>query len=177
MNIEMIHDPRAHAMEVHLVMDDRHEVQPDGEWIRWARRVVGRDDLFVYRHKELGTYMLANWLFREPDVCNEIHKLPGHPDRGGHFDRKLLKAICRPFDELAREIAAGIRERRRKEAEIKAESRQEQREVANHYRVRGQESIAAGIMSGGYVGEREGGESLAALKEGLADAARGRITI
>lgn len=177
MDIEMIHDPRAHAAEVHLVMDERHEVLPDGEWIRWARRIVGRDDLFVYRHRELGTYMLCNWLFREPDICNEVHKLPGHPDRGGHFSEKLLKAICRPFDELAREIAQDIRERKQQELQLKAESRGEQREVAEHYRVRGKEDIAAGIMSGGYVGEREGGESLAEMKAELTKAAKPRIQV
>lgn len=177
MDIEMVHDPRAHAAEVHLVMDHRHEVLPDGEWIRWARRVVGRDDLFVYRHSETGNYMLCNWLFREPDIANEIHKLPGHPDRGGHFDRKLLKAVCRPFDELVREIAAGIRRRRLERDTVKMESRGEQKEAARHYRVRGKEQIAAGIMSGGYVGEREGGESLAQMKETLAEAARGRIIV
>lgn len=175
MDIEMIHDPRAHAMEVHLVRGWDHEILPDGEWIRWARRVVGRDDLLVYRHRGLGTYMLCNKLFEEPDVLNEIHKLPGHPDRGGHFERKLLKAICRPFDELMREIAAGMRARNLEQRRLKNESIAEQKETASHYRARGREDIAAGIMSGSYVGAAEGGETLQTLKEELTDAARGKI--
>jgi hypothetical protein len=177
MDIEMVFDPRQHAAEAHLTLDWRHEVLPDGEWIRWARRLLERDDLFVYRHRENGTYMLCNWLFREPDIANEVHQLPGHPDRGPHFSARFLKAVARPFDELAREIAAGIRERRANENALKAESRGEQIETANHYRVRGQEDIATGIMSSSYVGEREGGESLAQMKAELAAAAKPKIQV
>ena len=59
MEIEILYDPKAEAIESGLLMDERHRVLPDGEFILWLRRISGHQDLFLYGHQESGAWVLA----------------------------------------------------------------------------------------------------------------------
>ena len=83
-DIEITFDARAHAAENGMILGEDHEVLPDGEWIRWARRFSGIDDLFVYRHKIQQTFVVAKWIY--------------HPDKDGIGIVLELEAFDQPLD-------------------------------------------------------------------------------
>ena len=63
MKIEIMFDPVYHAAESHLCLNENHEILPDGEFIHWAKRFSGIDDIFQYRHKVTGNFVLAKWVY------------------------------------------------------------------------------------------------------------------
>ena len=71
MDIEITFDAKYEAACAGLAMYEDHEIMPDGDWIRFARRVTGIPELFMYYHKRTGNYVFAKWLFK-PDVCLEV---------------------------------------------------------------------------------------------------------
>ncbi len=180
MNIEMIYDPIEVAVGTGLLMDERHEICPESDWLRAVKRTTGRDDLFVYRHKEVGTFVLAQWVYNEEDhgfrVCIELETMAKAPDRGGWIDLEYIKMRC------SRESAANnMRAMKNKMKNAKAAKEQarldalEQRtDSANYQRRKGNKDIAASIESGPYVGDSQS-EGMEELKDMLTHAASGKI--
>ena len=107
--IEITFDPKWEAACAGLAMDQDHEVMPDGDWIRFARRVTGIPELFVYFHRRTENFVLAKWLFK-PDVCLELEAFPVAPDRGGWMSAEELKARCSPVDDTVRAMKDKMRQ-------------------------------------------------------------------
>jgi len=179
MEMEIVYDPIAAAVESGLLINENHELLPDGEWIRFARRVTKHPELFIYRHKLTGKFVLAGWVYDPKEwgigVATELHTMDIPPDRGGWMDTDWLIRRCRPFHEQA----AAVRDRIKKAASIKDSMRndslEKRQETAAYYRRMGDIEMAAMIESGPYVGDQQGGESLEQLKEELTSMASGRI--
>ena len=83
--IEIVHDPKM-AMGG-LTLSEDHELWPDGDWIRYARRLTGIKDLFVYRHRREETWVLCKWLWKPSEsttpTCLELATMNLAPDMAG----------------------------------------------------------------------------------------------
>lgn len=174
-SIEILHDPRLARLANGLRMDERHEVLPDGEWIRAVRRHVGMDDLFVYHHRETGAFVLCQWLSHEPRFCQELETMPAPPDRGGWIPMKILELRCKPasyhHDIIRRQI---LRSRSQRKA-ARRDSLEQRNEASRWLHRQGKDAAAAMLQQGDFVGEAEGGERLEAMKDMLNASATNRL--
>ena len=173
MNIEMIFDPLEVAMNEGLKLDERHHICPESQWLRAVKRTTGRDDLFVYYHRETENFVLAQWIYTpEKDgvaICMELEVMEKAPDQGGWISLERIKLRCRNADEMVKDIKWKVKKQR---AEREAE-RQEligmRQEATNHQRKLGNEAIAASMEHANYAKPSE--ETLDTLN----NAARNRI--
>lgn len=154
MSLEIIKDPYVDAVAVHLQLDpSRHMIWPDGEWIRWARRVTGLRDLFIYQHKEAGTWVLACWIYSPKQatrpVCNELKVFDYPPDHLGEraLGRWELEALTtKQGDELVR-IRKIMEKRDYARKAEKLDRYQKKAELVQHYEKAGKPEIARGIRN------------------------------
>jgi hypothetical protein len=70
--IQIGFDPHAVACEEFLVLDERHQILEDPEWLRSFKRRLENKDLFVYRHKETGRFVLCHWLYKPSEVMRAV---------------------------------------------------------------------------------------------------------
>ena len=150
--IEIIYDPKFAVGG--LEMGEDHEVCPDGEWIRYARRVTGIRDLFVYRHKREGTWVLCKWLYpptsTDSPCALELATMSLPPDMpgSGRLVGDSLKRRCRPAEEMVEDMRRDSRDaaqRKAYEREQKAYSRQN---AVRYMRTHGMEESAHALESG-----------------------------
>ena len=159
--IEIIYDPKLAVGG--LEMGEDHELCADGEWIRYARRVTGIRDLFVYRHKREGTWVLCKWLYpptsTDSPCALELATMALPPDMpgSGRLVGAALKRRCRPAEEMVEEMRRESRvaaQQKEYERDQKAYSRQNAvRYMRTHGMEEGAESLASGEMPWGSTGE------------------------
>lgn len=165
-DIEIVFDPLEEALANHLHMGERHQVLPDGEWIRAARRHTGRDSLFVYFHRETCKYVLADWVW-PPDtytarVCIELEVMDLPPDQNG-ADRPSMEWLttrCCHADEMHKRMKAKLVEARGLKQGLAAESQEQKAEAIKYLKKKGMDASARTLEQSSYVGETEGGERL-----------------
>lgn len=174
---EMDDDLKSRDMEVHLVMDRRHRLLEDGEWIMWARRQIGRDDLYVYHHFIEDTFVLVQMLWWEPHrVCAEIKVLPGHPDRGGGLSLPELRIACRYGHELMDEVKQDILRRREERIRRDQLDVDSFKDVREHYRRKDDHASLAALSSSPMYTARENRSEIAQELEGdLNNRSKGRV--
>ncbi len=174
--VEIGAEPLDDAVLNGLTMDERHLVLPDGEWIRAVRRRCEREDLFVYFHRETGKFVVAQWLSKEPRMCQELDTMDLPPDRGGWISLRMMELRCRPFYEHMRDIQDRIRFQRGQKRRHQVESALQKRDSAQYLRRHGKGEAADLLERGsGYIGDEQGGDSLAEKKEDLQRMASGRV--
>lgn len=158
--IEITFDPKYEAACAGLAMYGEHEIMPDGDWIRFARRVTGIPELFVYFHRRTENFVLAKWLFK-PDVCLELESFPVAPDRGGWMSAEELKARCKPVDDTVRAMKDKMRQASSERKTMMDDHAYEKRAAVKRLKNRGYDRTAHGIETGAqpWVGESKGGES------------------
>jgi hypothetical protein len=158
--IEITFDPKYEAACAGLAMDQDHEVLPDSDWIRFARRVTGIPELFVYFHRRTENFVLAKWLFK-PDVCLELESFAVAPDPGGWMSADELKARCKPVDDTVRAIKDKMRQASSERRTMMDDHAHEKRATVKRLKNRGHDRAAHGIETGAqpWVGEAKGGES------------------
>jgi hypothetical protein len=167
--LEIVFDPVEEAVHSGLLMDESHELLPDSQWIRFARKVTGREDLFVYRHRLTEKFVLASWLFKEPRICLELEVMDLPPDRGGWVDTEFLCQRCRPAGELYKERFLRRKQEQRRKRYLQEQRGQERKEKAQYFKNKGKDEIAASVGKGGgpWMGEEEGGDHLLETKDRL----------
>ena len=150
--IEIVHDPKQ-AMGG-LELGENHELWPDGEWIRYARRLTGIKDLFVYRHRREGTWVLCKWLWKPSEsttpTCLELATMTLPPDMpgSGRLVGDALKNRVKPAQEMVDEMRRAARDAaqdREYEREQKGYSRQN---AARYMRTHGMEESAQALENG-----------------------------
>lgn len=150
--IEIVYDPKLAMGGLELGED--HELWPDGEWIRYARRLTGIKDLFVYRHRREGTWVLCKWLYKPGEcttpTCLELTSMTLPPDMpgSGRLVGQALLRRCKPAEEMVEEMRRDMRDAARAkahEAEQKAYSRQN---AARYMRTHGMTESAMALESG-----------------------------
>ena len=171
-DFEVTFDELTEHIENGMVMGFRHEILPDGEWIRAVRRATRRDDLYVYRHRVHGKFILCQMLHWEPRVCVELESMALPPDRGGWLPLEYLRMRCGSQHQYLMRMRDRMRQAKKLRLEQRRESESQQRELARHLRRRGKDEIAAGVELAPWVGDREGGESLAMVREELSSMMR-----
>lgn len=175
LDFEVTWDLKALDMETHLVMGPYHDILEDGEWIRWVRRLVKRDDLYVIHNRIQGTFVLVQMLWWEPRVCSEIEVLPGPPGHSIHLKEKIIKARCRYGADLMEEVKQDIllqKENRKRTDQLNEDSR---KDLMNHSRKYGRDTIADAVGSGSYVARENRTDAANELASTLADKAKGRV--
>ena len=175
--IEMVYDPREDLAGMCIEVCGRHEILPDGEWIRYARRLTGIHDLFVYRHREEGTFVLSKWTWSPAEtdrpLALEIHVMARHPDQPGSGrpvgDRLL--SLVRPADEVHAEMRRASKDAADARRAQRLERHETRMESARSLRRMGMEMEASALEADphAWVSPREA-QSTAATLEGLAKA-------
>lgn len=155
--IEITYDPKMEATLAGLAIGEEHEVCPDGEWIRYARRLTGIKDLFVYHHKRTGNWILAKWIFppatTDSPVALELEAMPLPPDmpESGRLVGPGLIARCKPVEETV----AAMKERLRKAASHRRsmmDERSESKKSAVKYMRKNGMEHGAHMLDNGAVG-------------------------
>jgi len=176
MKIEIMFDPVCHAAESHLCLNENHEILPDGEFIHWAKRFSGIDDIFQYRHKVTGNFVLAKWIY--------------HPEKDGIGIAMELEAFEQPLDwrpptqewvrnrikpsqDIARAIKQGIRDRAKAKYQADRDQIEEKHRVADWMKSQGNEESAHMIRQRKWSAndDPEFGE----FRKDLLNSAKGRI--
>jgi hypothetical protein len=115
MEMEITFDPKWEAACAGLAFNEDHQMWPDGEWIRYARKTTGIKDLFVYHHRRANSWVLAKWLFppsqTDSPVALELEVMPFPPDMpaSGRLVGNALIARCSPVDETVAAIKRKMR--------------------------------------------------------------------
>ena len=151
MDIEIIFDPISHALDLGLVINENHEILPDGEWVSWCKRISGIDDLFVYRHKEAGTFVLSKWIYHPKKdgigIAMELEIMSDHPDKypvdlpSAHSMRNRLKSNS----GMAEQMKKGIRDRAKAKRQQTVENAEERHRVADWLHRKGNVKEAAAL--------------------------------
>ena len=157
-----------------LHMDERHRVMEDGEWIRWARRVTGIPELFVYRHSEQGTFVLAAWRVKSLRIAVELTVLQGPPDRNGWLGERVLQLTVMPHDQKMQKRRQAAEDARYERIEAARESNDEKHDAMKWARRQGKEESARNLAISRFTGQREGGDTLERTKESLKDMMSGK---
>lgn len=142
------------AVEFGLAMEsDRHRVMADGDWIRWARRIFAKPDLFVYHHLEHDTFVLAEWLVRPNEaarpVCMELETMEDPPDRKpSQLSREYLEMRFVTSGDMVERMRRNMREMQSLKREAKRQKGEARREAVRQLRKRGMEMEAMCIEKG-----------------------------
>tara|TARA_R100000664_G_C2731679_1_gene122064 strand:- start:258 stop:791 length:534 start_codon:yes stop_codon:yes gene_type:complete len=154
MDMEMIFDPIEVAMMDGLCLDERHHICPESQWLRAVKRTTGRDDLFVYYHKETNKFVLAQWIYTpEKDgvaICTELEVMDEAPDRGGWISLEYIKMRCSKGDEMMKSLRHKMKEDKYRKRAEKEELLAKRTAAADYFRKQGKPEIAASIETGPY---------------------------
>jgi hypothetical protein len=157
-----------------LVMDEDHHVLPDGEWIRWARRVTDIPELFVYLHRFHQTFVLAAWKHKGQRRCVELHSQEDNFD-SAPLDRNFLELLCMPVDEKMVRMKRKANEARMERQAGANESSEEKMDMLKWTKQKGLDESHRNLATAPFVGARQGGETLESTKDALKDMTSGKI--
>lgn len=162
----------------------RHEII-ECHWIQTARRVTGRPNIFLYRHLKSGLYVLALWVVRPncgrgPGLMMELEDMNGHPDKytGVNYNTSrlsmaMVKARLQPINSMLNEYDKRLAEEAYKEMVDQEDTDLQRQDLAKHYDHRGPrwKDFSSRLASGEllYVGDQEGGNALATMRDTLAE--------
>lgn len=153
-NMEITFDPKWEAACAGLAFDEDHQFWPDGEWIRYARRLTGIKDLFVYHHRRANSWVLAKWLFppsqTDSPVALELEVMPFPPDMpaSGRLVGNALMARCRPVDETVAAIRRKMRTAAQHRRSVAAERDQSKKEAVKYMKQHGMDMAAYKLEKG-----------------------------
>lgn len=162
--IEVVGGPYEEACMTGLMLDERHELWPDGEWIRYARRLTGIDGLMVYRHRSVGSWVLCKWIYGPREaavpVVLELEAMPLPPDMpgSGRLSGDALLSRCAPVEEMVERMRRGIRDREARRREALRERGAARTTAARLMRRRG-DDYGAHLMESGAVPVSAPGEN------------------
>lgn len=151
-DIEITHDPKIAIGG--LEMGEDHEICQDGEWIRYARRLTGIKDLFVYHHKKVGTWVLCKWLYpptsTDSPVALELATMSLPPDTAGsgRLVGDALKRRCKPAEEMLEEMRRSARDAARQKVRERDQRAYSRSNAVRYMRTHGMEESAKAVESG-----------------------------
>lgn len=133
------------ARSIYLELDERHEVLPYvWPWVESLRRTCNLPNLFVYRHRITGRFVLCNWVFKPHETTRPVAmELEGFTDVGyGWWPDDLmacdvLKARLQPMGDLQEKYARRERDRMSAEQERLDSLRETKTRVTRSLRKRG----------------------------------------
>lgn len=152
--MEIVFDPKWEAACAGLAMGEEHEAWPDGEWIRYARRLTGIKDLFVYRHKRANSWVLAKWIYpptaTDTPVALELEAMPLPPDmpESGRLVGDNLRLRCSPVDDMVQNIKAKMRMAASQRRSMQDEEETSRKTAAKYMRSKGLDKAAHDLENG-----------------------------
>lgn len=146
-DFEVTMDPIEEAQAMGILMDpERHRILPDGEWVRWIKRWSERKDIFMYRHLEAGTFVLAVWVV-PGKVATELMVFDTPPDR--HLEplpsKEDLERRFRPAEMEIRQMKRDMMAMASARKQSRLEAAEARKDAARHLRNKGMEEAAAGM--------------------------------
>tara|TARA_R100000951_G_scaffold16416_2_gene12944 strand:- start:34356 stop:34901 length:546 start_codon:yes stop_codon:yes gene_type:complete len=175
-DMEITFDPRAHALGSGIQLNEHHQLMPDSEWILWARRETGIEDLFQYYHKQSNTFVLAKWIYHpEKDGIGILMELEA-------FDQPLdwnpptkdwLRDRLRPAAEIAKTVRRGIRDTAKAKQRAKRDGVEEKHRVADWLKRQGKEDAASSLRQRQW--SNNASPEFESFTEDLQNSAKGRI--
>jgi hypothetical protein len=151
--IKILSNHQDTCYERFLVLDpDRHLVLLHSyPWLDWLKREVNQPDLFLYRHKETGRFVLAKWMVKPSEgrpCCQELESFEGHPNGSWPEDLlhpDVLKERLLPQQEVLRKIKALSAEKKAAERSQRKDMTTAKCEYAKRLRQKGMKREARGI--------------------------------
>ena len=146
-DFEVTMDPIEEAQAIGLLIEPaRHTVLPDGEWLRWIKRWSERDDLFLYRHCEAETFVLAVWVIRGK-VATELMTFDTYPDH--HLEplpsKEELELRLQPASMQIRQMKKDLQAMASARKQSRLEEAEARKEAARHLRRKGLGTEAMGV--------------------------------
>lgn len=151
-DFEIVHDPKVAVGGLELGED--HELCADGEWIRYARRLTGIRDLFVYHHKTAGTWVLCKWLYppasTDSPVALELATMSLPPDTAGsgRLVGDALKRRCRPAEDMLEEMRRSARDAAQEKVHEREQKAYSRNNAVRYMRTHGMEESARSLENG-----------------------------
>ena len=182
LDIEITYDPIEDAVLSGSDLDENFKLMPDGDWIRHARRVTNRDDLVMCHHLQNNTFVLCQMqIDGDIKVVNELSAFDKAPDRGGWMSDEILILQCRPDYIKIREIQQARAAKKANEKRLRSESELQRQDTQKHLRNQGMSAVDASramTQTGNrFIGDEEGGESLAMQRERLIEASKNKVSV
>lgn len=152
--MEITFDPKWEAACAGLAIGEEHEVCPDGEWIRYARKLTGIKDLFVYHHRKAGTWVLAKWIFcpsqTDSPVALELESMSLPPDMpaSGRLVGEALLARCKPVEETVDAMREKLRKASMERKAVADDREYSKRNAVKYMRSKGMDQAAYQIENG-----------------------------
>tara|TARA_R100001086_G_scaffold249766_1_gene190784 strand:+ start:194 stop:739 length:546 start_codon:yes stop_codon:yes gene_type:complete len=174
--MEIIFDAKAHAADMGLVLGEDHEVLPDSDWILWARRFSGIDDLFVYHHKVADTFVLAKWIYHpKKDGVGILMELEAFdsPPNWRPPTQDWMRERLRPAQEIAESMRNGIRDRAKAKRVAEREAIEEKHGVADWLKRQGHEEASMSVRNKKW--SNNDNAEFGEFKQNLLNSAKGRI--
>jgi len=159
------------ALHMHPVMVTILEPSP---WLLWVRRELNLPELFEYRHKFTGNFILAGWMASgrfAKEIWNYDHRRPWWPGGDERPTTKLsfLSRLKRDSKERSEERITMMRESMSRERLQVQEDLAEKVENSKFLRRRGLATAATQVLEGRtpWAGRNAGGEVLERIKDDL----------
>jgi hypothetical protein len=164
-------DAKEAAIQEGLRLDPKcHEVLPEGDWLKAARKATERNSLILYRHRITGQFVLADVIF-DPDVIQELECWPDHPQRLAVPIQWVIWR-CEPREKVYQRIMNKMKEVSYRRRAVRGETEEQRRDAQKWLRRGGYDDLASRLEMQPFVGDTEGGESLEAAREDLARIAK-----
>lgn len=141
----------------YLEMDPaRHELLPDGPWVKQVREMVKNDRIFVYRHRETKNFVVCEWAEKPREygmgraTCTELFVVDDAPDHSPTNMPSMATVVhrCRPMVEMFDERRKIHGEKEYEKAAGEAESNQQRLEAVKWMKKKGLDEAARGYEVG-----------------------------
>ena len=146
-DFEVTMDPIETAQEMGILMDpSRHRILADCDWVAWIKRWSGRDDVFMYRHLEAESFVLAVWVI-PGKVATELMVFDAPPD---HYlqplpTREDLDRRFRPADLEIAHMKSEMQALSSARKQARLEAAEARKDAARHLRNKGMDDAASGM--------------------------------
>tara|TARA_Y100001973_G_C5176598_1_gene322345 strand:+ start:746 stop:1300 length:555 start_codon:yes stop_codon:yes gene_type:complete len=179
MDMEITFDPREHAIGMGIMIGENHELLPDGEWVSWCKRISGIKDLFLYRHREVGSFVLAKWIYNPKKdgigIAMELEVMSDHPDKYPHDlpSPHNMRNRLKPAGDMAEQMKKSIRDRAKAKRQALIDGQEKKEDVAGWLDRQGKEGVAEMVRKRKY--QVDESDEFEDFKKDLQNKAKGRI--
>jgi hypothetical protein len=153
--VEILKDHKADAARNDLLLGEEHEILGSFHWLEWLKRRTGNDRLFVYRHRVLGSFVLAVWAWDPSETTSPVavELETFHADPATLWPKDLmhpwaLLSRLRPVEEVVKEREAKRAAQKEYEAKGKREDLAHRSSVVGYLKRKGMGEAAHNLNTG-----------------------------
>lgn len=157
------------AAEGLFIDPSRHQVLPDGDYIKGARRHTRMDCLFIYKHRETGAFVLAGWTI-PGKTCIEIACWEGEHLLQNALSYQEIAERTRPVEEQRKERIAQMRQAKDRERAGIMVSEGVRQDHIRRAHARGDRKQVASLLTSPYTAREENPTEFDATVDKFVDA-------